>query len=377
MKAIEKNMKLLKHILEDHNIYDIGSFRKLVLSESRKPQDSGLELLRSKDIGVDTENRLYKNKIEFSKKIIDVPEIRIQNSSEVNLTDCIFCGNLYISQKENKSTRLFIDYCIVLGSVVIVGIDNKDDSIEITRLNCEIFCLNNITINNVSISHCHFFELRIYDSRISSFSTFKNRFDFIDIINNTIAETSFGFEQVVEQNLRSFKNERLIKKRKKQLNLFDFDYIEKSTTNHKNKSNRDTLQFLIQKSNLKSYREKLCQVLYLENLSTQNLASKIFLALFGCFIKPLRIVLLGLLVYLLFVLIYTFPCMTFVKNTVQFHGLDFLESLYFSGITFTTIGYGDIAPIGVTTFIAVIEGFLGVLLISSFLVSLVRRFADS
>ncbi|MCK4818078.1 hypothetical protein KA005_20075, partial [bacterium] len=157
MKAIEKNMKLLKHILEDHNIYDIGSFRKLVSSESRKPQDSGLELLRSKDIGVDTENRLYKNKIEFSKKIIDVPEIRIQNSSEVNLKDCIFCGNLYISQKENKSTRLFIDYCIVLGSVVIVGIDNKDDSIEITRLNCEIFCLNNITINNVFLSHCHFF----------------------------------------------------------------------------------------------------------------------------------------------------------------------------------------------------------------------------
>ena len=69
--------------------------------------------------------------------------------------------------------------------------------------------------------------------------------------------------------------------------------------------------------------------------------------------------------------------MTFVKNTVQFHGLEFLESLYFSGITFTTIGYGDIAPIGVTRFIAVIEGFLGVLLISSFLVSLVRRFADS
>lgn len=370
-------MKLLKHILEDHNIYDIGSFRKLISSESRKPQDSGLELLRSKDIGIDTENRLYKNKIEFSKKIIDVPEIRIQNSSEVNLRDCIFCGNLYISQKENKSTRLFIDYCIVLGSVVIVGIDNKDDSIEITMLNCEIFCLNNITVNNVSLSHCHFFELRIYDSRISSFSTFQNRFDFIDIIDDTIAETSFGFEQVVEQNLRSFKNERLIKKRKKQLNLFDFDYIEKSTTNHQNKSNRDTLQFLIQKSNLKSYREKLCQVLYLENLSTQNVASKIFLALFGCFIKPLRIVLLGLLIYLLFVLIYTLPCMPFVKNTVQFHGLDFLESLYFSGITFTTIGYGDIAPIGVTRFIAVIEGFLGVLLISSFLVSLVRRFADS
>jgi hypothetical protein len=83
-------------------------------------------------------------------------------------------------------------------------------------------------------------------------------------------------------------------------------------------------------------------------------------------------------------LIYTSPFCGFVRNTetfTQVHsdlcwGLLFLEALYFSCITFTTIGYGDLAPIGIARFFAATEGLVGIVIASSFFVSLVKRYIE-
>jgi hypothetical protein len=45
---------------------------------------------------------------------------------------------------------------------------------------------------------------------------------------------------------------------------------------------------------------------------------------------------------------------------------DFWQALYFSVITFTSVGYGDIQPIGITRAFASIEALLGIFLISLF-----------
>src|SRR5699024_4835297 len=44
----------------------------------------------------------------------------------------------------------------------------------------------------------------------------------------------------------------------------------------------------------------------------------------------------------------------------------FLHSIYFSGVTLLTIGYGDIAPIGIGRFIAVTEALIGYVLPAAF-----------
>ena len=48
--------------------------------------------------------------------------------------------------------------------------------------------------------------------------------------------------------------------------------------------------------------------------------------------------------------------------------------LYFSVITFTTIGYGDYAPRGWLRVVAAVEGFLGLFLMAVFTVSFARKF---
>ncbi|WP_282145782.1 potassium channel family protein [Alteromonas stellipolaris] len=55
---------------------------------------------------------------------------------------------------------------------------------------------------------------------------------------------------------------------------------------------------------------------------------------------------------------------------------DFVTSLYFSIVTFTTLGYGDYSPPqGFVMFVATFQAFCGLLLTSLFMVTLVRRFS--
>ncbi|MHB1158182.1 MAG: potassium channel family protein [Phycisphaerales bacterium] len=49
------------------------------------------------------------------------------------------------------------------------------------------------------------------------------------------------------------------------------------------------------------------------------------------------------------------------------------NALYFSTITFTTIGYGDYAPLGWLRMFAGTEGLLGLILMSVFTVSFARK----
>ncbi|GAA0442708.1 potassium channel family protein [Virgibacillus sp. AGTR] len=50
-----------------------------------------------------------------------------------------------------------------------------------------------------------------------------------------------------------------------------------------------------------------------------------------------------------------------------------IHSLYFSGVTILTIGYGDITPIGIGRFIALIEALVGYILPTAFVLRLVQN----
>ncbi|MBI5539271.1 MAG: two pore domain potassium channel family protein [Bacteroidia bacterium] len=51
----------------------------------------------------------------------------------------------------------------------------------------------------------------------------------------------------------------------------------------------------------------------------------------------------------------------------------FTDTAYFSAITYLTIGYGDCSPLGILRFVAGVEGFIGVFMMSYFTVAFARK----
>ena len=60
-------------------------------------------------------------------------------------------------------------------------------------------------------------------------------------------------------------------------------------------------------------------------------------------------------------------------KSIQDNTLCFLECVYFSVITFTTTGYGDISPVGFSRVVAATEAFIGAFAISLFVVVFMRK----
>jgi hypothetical protein len=77
--------------------------------------------------------------------------------------------------------------------------------------------------------------------------------------------------------------------------------------------------------------------------------------------KPHRIIYLSLGIIILFGFIYWLNEDLISLNTTRVKHFNFGDSFYFSTITFTTLGYGDLSPTGWLKVLSSIEAFLGVI----------------
>jgi hypothetical protein len=96
--------------------------------------------------------------------------------------------------------------------------------------------------------------------------------------------------------------------------------------------------------------------------------------------KPNRVILASFLIVLFFgVLYYFFNVPSAPSDVIAPSQASFLESLYFSFITFTTVGYGDLIPRPVIGFrlLACAEAFSGPFMAGLYIFTLTRRYAAS
>ncbi|HLR75992.1 MAG TPA: ion channel [Virgibacillus sp.] len=104
------------------------------------------------------------------------------------------------------------------------------------------------------------------------------------------------------------------------------------------------------------------------NLKESRFSTEIFYALL--IIYSIVIVGFGLIYFIL-----SFQGMILVEHGELKHVSvigSLIHSMYFSGVTLLTIGYGDIVPIGIGRFIALCEALIGYILPTAFVLRLVQ-----
>lgn len=96
--------------------------------------------------------------------------------------------------------------------------------------------------------------------------------------------------------------------------------------------------------------------------------------------SPLRVVIFSLAFIFICALAYFFlgtaaqnPIYPDITTGFAGFALEFLNAVYFSVVTFTTLGYGDISPSGIARLIAAFEAFLGSFTMALFVVVFVKK----
>jgi hypothetical protein len=115
--------------------------------------------------------------------------------------------------------------------------------------------------------------------------------------------------------------------------------------------------------------------------SLKRVTSKVVDLFCGYGEAPLRIVGISMLLILFCAILYTFTGLNYQGDYYAYSSHQtpvenfdfFLSSLYYSVVTFTTLGYGDFTPVGISRAIAAIEAFTGSFTIALFVVVFVKK----
>jgi len=176
--------------------------------------------------------------------------------------------------------------------------------------------------------------------------------------------------------------EKLAKKaEKKGYIAVKIDYLEQAEEIYRNLRKTAEYQGLFQTSGDFFYREMVVRRHLMPSFSLQRMFSHLVDFFCGYGEKPLNVVLFSIFLIGVCAVFYFALGISGGDRILKF-GLDsgifdnfimFLECLYFSVITFTTLGYGDLVPIGPARPIAAFEAFTGNFTMALFVVVFVKK----
>ena len=129
------------------------------------------------------------------------------------------------------------------------------------------------------------------------------------------------------------------------------------------------------------HRELTMRRMQLPLYSTQRFSSKMIDLFCGYGENPVRIVLLSILMIFICAFLYAFAGLNYqgqlyavsIDASLSENISILLSCLYYSVVTFTTLGYGDFTPIGLSRALAAIEAFTGSFTIALFVVVFVKK----
>jgi hypothetical protein len=343
---------------------------------SRPSPDGRFRIMTPEKLGwlEDSEHRLYEENIVVRDSILNLSGLLLRNSESVEITNCIIVGDLKVSMSEKTLRKVYLDRCLVFGRIVLYGIESPACSIDIVNSNCFALEVKTSNVQSIRISTCKISALYLEDLSVEDLSVIGNKIQFARLCRLSVKKTCIDHEQFDLKEIGRKKPERydvlhLPKGFFEIIREFDPGDIEKESL-------FQTLSFLRKQTALESDRRSLNTVRLIASTQYQrSFWGALAVRLLGAVQRPSRVLCAALSVLFFMALAYCYLPLQFLEGGVVVR-LDFLTACYFSGVTMTTIGYGDIVPLGFARLLAVLESVLGIMVWSLFVVALVRKYID-
>jgi len=159
------------------------------------------------------------------------------------------------------------------------------------------------------------------------------------------------------------------------------DYLQQAEEIYRDLRKHAELEGIFTLSGFFIHKELTMRRLQLPRYGTKRLISKLVDLFCGYGEAPLRIIGLSLLIIIICAVLYSFTGLNYqdsIHSLSRQHSFSnnlsiFFSSLYFSVVTFTTLGYGDITPVSISRAIAAIEAFTGSFTLALFVVVFVKK----
>lgn len=234
----------------------------------------------------------------------------------------------------------------------------------------------------ILFTNTHFYDLVDLNKLYCNFLDFSNSIsrDIIELMEakfDLIGLENFKFETIYIEIDQLIKKENLLKKSTFNINHSDnIKVMKKILISLKN--NYQKLGW--HKEEDRMYREfkvvELIEKKQVNNYMEYFVGRYILNLFFGFGTLPVRAFMAGLVLQFIYGILYTIFGINgmyggMITNKYAFK--DFFTYLYFSAITYTTVGYGDLTPIGYARFLSASEGFLGIFMMSAFTVTFARK----
>jgi|GEM_PF-2112733 len=319
----------------------------------------------------------------------DIQEIRFTETSSISLKNVVYFGDFSITVNTFAVKNLDVDIknSLIFGTLNIYCVNAKDPyyagkhedtGFQQASLHCYSSAIDEIRIrdsqfHSVDLDNVSVGLLSLQDDVISNFCLYKSNIESFKVKKSEITTHLFKENQI---NIdKSFSNHRVYKW--KDMPPAYHERYENGKKEEQIQIQLDTKKFFY--ANQSSFTQsEIKKIDYQYGKIGMNAIQSFIYWLTGGMMRPRRIFVLLIIVLIIFALIYYLHPGAFgPKDYFAFSKIkQLLYSLYFSAVTLTTTGYGDLHPNEDIMFWASIESLTGILLGGAFLVSLTRSFFE-